>query len=107
MRLSLYIILFFLTSTASLCKKTAENVYQCFSKDQAQGEINNKQAIIGMSAGKFYIYEVGSIDTRLVPCNLDKDFQVVGLQVTISGYTRQIPQYTCCTENLVITKISR
>ena len=54
--------------------------------------------------------EQGSIDTKLLPCNLPMEFIQDGLQVVISGEVKSTPQSgfgPCCTENFVITKITR
>ena len=62
------------------------------------------------SGDTFYIIEEGTIDTRLNPCILDKEFQQNNLKVKISGEVKLTIQggpSPCCLENFVITKISK
>ena len=72
--------------------------------------ISNKQATVKLDSGQFYLVEQGTIDTKLIPCNMAEEFKVKDLQVTISGYTKRAiaaGTESCCTETLVITGISR
>ncbi len=57
-----------------------------------------------------YIIEQGTIDTKLIPCNLPIEFVQDNLQVIISGDVKLRPREAnepCCTEDIVITKITR
>ena len=92
------------------CKKNDESKTGCFLNDTTARQIINKQASIKLSNGQFYIVEQGTIDTKLIPCNLTQEFQVDNLQVTISGDIKATVQggpAPCCSENFVITKIVR
>jgi hypothetical protein len=92
------------------CKKNETLKTECFPNDITTRTIVDKQAIIKQVDQQFYIVEQEAIDTRLVPCNLSKEFQVNNLQITISGEVKAAVQggpLPCCSENFVITKISR
>lgn len=105
--------LFVLTSvffiTFNSCKKDNKQDRACFTDTANARKIINEQATIKLSGADFYMYEEGTIDNRLIPCNLTQDFQVNDLVVTISGYTKTRNEGfpTCCTEILFITKITR
>lgn len=102
-------LIFFVTSITS-CEKDNNPTVDCFPNTSTVRQITNKQATIKSAGGKFYIIEQGTIDTKLNPCNLTHEFQVDNLQVTISGDVKATVQggpEPCCTENFVITKISR
>ncbi len=64
----------------------------------------------GSAVEPVYLVEEGTIDTRLIPCNLSPDFYKDGLVVRISGLVKTTVRNTmapCCAENFVIVKISR
>jgi len=93
------------------CKKEKETT-ECFPNVTTVRQISNKQAVIKLTAtvNPVWIIEQGSIDTKLIPCNFPMEFYQDGLQVIISGEVKSMPQSgpgPCCTENFVITKISR
>ena len=101
--------LFILTILPS-CKKDNNSNIDCFPNSSTVKQITNAQATVKKSGEKFYIVEQGSIDTRLNPCTLPQEFQVDNLEVTISGDVKSTFQdgaEPCCTENFVITKISK
>lgn len=103
------IVLLVMTSIFS-CKKDNNSNSDCFPNSSTVRQITNGQATIKEVGGKFYIIEQGSIDNKLNPCSLPAEFQVNNLQVTISGDVKSTLQggpEPCCTENFVITKISR
>ena len=112
MRDSLTLITFSILMTiVGSCKKD-KNTTGCFPGASTIRTITNKQAIIKVTAtiNPVYIVEQGSIDTKLIPCNLPKEFFQNDLQVFISGDVKSTPQDRpgpCCTENFVITKITR
>ena len=92
------------------CKKNDTLKTECFPNDITTRTIVDKQAVIKLVDGKFYIVEQEAIDTKLIPCNLTQDFQVDNLQVTISGDVKATLQGgpgPCCSENFVISKIIR
>lgn len=94
------------------CKK-GDKATNCFSGVPTIRQINNKKAVIRLTATyvePVYLVEEGTIDTRLIPCNFPMEFYQNDLQVTISGkvkVTKQTGQVPCCAENFVITSISR
>jgi len=111
MRHILTLVAFLLvTTTISSCKKDNSTNTNCFPNTSTVRQITNAQATVKASGGKFYIVEQGTIDTKLNPCTLAQEFQVDNLQVTISGDVK-LTSYAvgepCCTDNFVITKISR
>ena len=99
-----------LTSFFQSCKKNVSSTVDCFPNDITTRQITNKQATIKLTNGQFYIVEQGTIDTKLNPCNLTQEFRVDNLQVTISGDVKATVQggpAPCCTDNFVISKITR
>ena len=112
MRHYVALITFFLLATiVSSCKKD-RNSTECFPGATTVRQITNKQAVIKVTAmiNPVYIIEQGSIDTKLIPCNLPMEFYQNDLQVIISGDVKSRQQAgpgPCCDENFVITKISR
>lgn len=94
----------------SACKKDNNAGNECFSNAVTVRIITNASATVKGSGDQFYIVEDGSIDSRLNPCTLAKEFQVNNLKVNISGEVKMTIQGgpgPCCTENFVITKISK
>jgi hypothetical protein len=94
------------------CKKTSTSGTDCFPGATTVRQITNKPAVIKLTAtiNAVYIVEQGSIDTKLIPCNFPQEFYQNDLQVTISGEVKSTPQVgqgPCCTENFVITSITR
>jgi hypothetical protein len=93
------------------CKKDDTKKNDCLPTATTFRQIIDKPATIRQQpAGIFYIVEQGTIDGQLIPCNLAADFQVDNLLVTISGDVKATVQGgpgPCCTENFVITKITR
>lgn len=94
----------------SACEKETSIPEACSNDAITLRIITNQPATIKGSPGNFYLVEQGAIDTRLVPCNLAKEFQEDNLQVTISGEvkaTTAVASGPCCTENIIILKITR
>ncbi len=92
------------------CKKNEGTEPDCFSKDVTTRQIVNKKATIKSTGGRFYLVEQGAIDTKLEPCVLAREFQIDNLQVVISGNVKARVQgrlEPCCTENIVITSITK
>jgi hypothetical protein len=100
------------------CKKNDTNTTDyfpnttgCFLNASTERKIIDKPAtVIEQGVGVFYIVEQGTIDTRLNPCNLPDACRVNNLQVTISGDVKTTVQGApapCCTDDFVITKITR
>ena len=112
MRHFLTLITFFILVTLfNSCKKD-KNSTECFPDAATVRQITNKQATIKVTAtiNSVYIIEQGSIDTKLIPCNLPMEFYQNDLQIVISGDVKSTIQGgpgPCCNENFVITKISR
>ena len=92
------------------CKKQ-ENKDTCFPGAATVRQIKDKPAVIKVTATVYSVYlvEQGAIDSRLIPCNLPKDFMQHDLQVIVSGDVKATQQGPgpCCSENFVVTKISR
>lgn len=111
-RFNLMVLLVLLAILVS-CKKVKDNSITGCSPDAITiKQITNKQAVIEVTGtiNGIYIIEQGTIDTKLIPCNLPIEFVQDNLQVVISGDVKFRPHIVnepCCIENLVITKISR
>ena len=90
------------------CKKDT-TTSECFSNVQTVRQITNVAATIKESNGNYFIVEQASIDTKLNPCKLESQYQINNLQVIISGDVKLTARDygPCCTDNFVITKISK
>jgi hypothetical protein len=103
-------IFILITALFQSCKKDNGSTTNCFPNDITSRQITDKQAMIKSTNGHFYIIEQNTIDTKLNPCNLAKEFQVDNLLVKISGDVKATAQGgpgPCCIENFVITQITR
>jgi hypothetical protein len=92
------------------CKKNDNNPANCFSNAATVRQIINRPAAIHFSGGQYYVIEQNTIDTRLRPCYLSPEFMVDGLQVIVSGDVKETAinsSEPCCTDDFIITKISR
>jgi hypothetical protein len=104
------IIIILVSTIIFSCKKDNNSNTDCFPNTSTVRQITNGQATIKEVGGKFYIVEKGSIDNKLNPCSLATEFQVDNLEVTITGDVKSTTQGgadPCCTENFIISKISR
>ncbi len=92
------------------CKKE-DKTDGCFPGAATVREITNKPAVIKVTAtvNPVYLVEQGAIDTKLIPCNLPKEFMQHDLQVIVSGQVKETKQGSepCCSENFVITEITK
>ena len=103
-----FIVAILILSIVSSCKKNKDVNTECSPNSPTVRQITNAQATIKKDQGKFFIVEKGSIDSRLNPCSLPQDFQMNDLSITVSGDVKETPQSNpCCTENFVITEISK
>jgi len=92
----------------SSCKKEEVESTICFAGASTIRQIQNKPAKITAIGSQFYIVEESTIDSRLNPCNLELEFQVDKLLVTISGEVKALSQEEiCCTDDFVITQITK
>ncbi len=105
----LFVFFGFLLIIFNSCKKNNKLDRACFSDTTNARKIVDEQATIKLLGSDFYMYEEGTIDVTLIPCNLPQDFQVNDLLVTITGYTKSSKEGwpACCKEILFITKITR
>lgn len=91
------------------CKKTKANIGCPLITDVIQ-VIIKQPATINISDDKVYIVPKGSIDTRLIPCNLADEFRVDKLEVIVSGevlLTSRVAGEPCCEPAFGITEISK
>ncbi len=101
-------VLSLLTIVSLSCKKSIEKNTACFSDVATARTITDKPAFIHFTDNQYYIKEQFTIDTRLLPCNLTDEYMVSSLLVTISGEVKNtLLNEPCCTDNFVITKISK
>lgn len=105
------VLVFLCVLALCACKKQSRSsTDDCFPDTSTARYVTNGSAVVSEVSGEFYLIEQGTIDTRLRPCNLPDDFKTNGLAVKISGEVKSTYQSgvgPCCTENFVITKISR
>jgi hypothetical protein len=111
MRSILPILAFIVVETLLGSCKKQENKAECFPGVATVRQITDKPAVIKVTAtvNAVYLVELGAIDTKLIPCNLPKEFMQNDLPVIISGNVKATVQGTglCCSEDFVITKITR
>lgn len=106
-------ILFLLLPLLNACEKANKAApVDCLAGATTIRQIVNKQAIIKITSpgASPYLVETGSIDAKLIPCNLPAEFSQNDLLVIISGEVKQrvqSPMEPCCSEDLFITNISR
>ena len=104
------VILISVLLACASCNKDKSQKAGCDTNAPTERTLTNKAATVKEMAGKFYIIEQNTIDTRLLPCNLDASFAVDNLQVTVSGEVKQtnsIAGEPCCTNNFIISNITR
>lgn len=92
------------------CEKENSNISGCPTEATTERIVMNKPATVREIGGTYYIIEQNTIDTRLIPCDLDAAFKVDNLQVVISGEVKKTspsPGVPCCTNNFVITSITK
>lgn len=115
MRSSLILALCIVLILASgACKKDKKEPSpdDCFSGSTIIRQITDAAATVYVTATThgIYLVEKGAIDTRLIPCNLPKEFLQNNLAVMVSGEVRSgvaVAGGPCCSQNFVITKIRR
>ncbi len=92
------------------CKKE-DKKDACFPGVATVRQITDRPVVVKVTAAvnAVYLVEQGAIDTKLIPCNLPKEFMQNDLQVIVSGEVKVTQQGSgpCCSENFVITKITR
>ena len=96
-------------TTVTSCKKD-KTVIDCFPATPTVRELANQEATVKFTGTQYYIVEKGAIDTKLVPCNLLLEFQSNNLQVKVSGMVKSTASdgsVPCCTQNFVITQITK
>lgn len=94
------------------CKKQKITATGCDTGAATTRVIADKKATVKMTATMVYpvyLVEDGTIDVKLVPCNIPLQFQQNDLVVKISGEVKTTvapANAPCCIENFVISKIS-
>ena len=107
-RLTLLGLGFVIILSNSACKKEAVSTSGCYPGAETIRQIEDKQATIQQVDNVYYILEQGTIDTRLLPCNLPQEFKEDGLSVVVSGAVKARIRNgvePCCTDNFVIDEI--
>lgn len=91
------------------CKKETKMDADCFPDRPVVRTITNQPAVVVDGGTDFYLIEQGTIDLRLLPCNLPEAFQKNGLRVAISGRVKAIPEgpRPCCAGIMALTSISQ
>lgn len=113
-RYLILILVIGIISPSVACKKDKKEPSpdDCFAGSAIIRKITDVEATVLVTATIYgnYLVEKGAIDTRLIPCNLPQEFMQNNLTVTVSGEVRTgatVMGGPCCTQNFVITKISR
>lgn len=98
------------------CKKNSTAVKNgCDPLSTTSRQLIAKKATVKLTATAtypVYLVEEGAIDTKLIPCNfpVGAEYYQNDLQVIISGDVKPVAAIDygpCCSENLVITQISK
>jgi hypothetical protein len=109
---SLYTIvsIFSIVALFSACNKEGNAPDNCFADRETLRVLDNKTATVNGNGGSWYLVEEFTYDTKLFPCNLEKEFQVDKLVVKISGNVKAIHETDlapCCLDGLEITGIKK
>ena len=112
MRQRLTLLTLFLSLTIVTCRKKNTDATDCFSHTPTVRKIVNKSAVVKVTATIYdtYLVEQGTIDTKLIPCNLPQEFMQNDLLVVITGDVKQttrVASEPCCADNFVIERITR
>jgi hypothetical protein len=103
-----FIAAILIISALSSCKKRKDVTADCSPNSPTVRKVTNAQATIKKDQGKYFIIEKGSIDSKLNPCALPEEYQINDFSITVSGDVKETHQSNiCCTENFLITKISK
>lgn len=103
-------ILFVSTIVIISCSKEGSTEPSCATDAPIERTIIDQAAMVWESEGKYYISEHNTIDTKLIPCNLDPSFAIDNLSVLVSGDVKKAPftdDEPCCTNYFIITSITR
>jgi len=82
----------------------------CPTSEPTVFKLENEAAIVIENSGSYFLVQPNTIDTRLLPCNLDPAFRVHGLPVIISGVIKRTsvdPNAPCCVESFIISCIRK
>jgi len=105
MRLLFSILTFTVSATFFVSCKKEDKKKECFPGVTTVRQIADKSAVVKVTAtvNVVYLVEQGAIDTKLIPCNLPKDYMQNDLQVIVSGDVKATQQgfSPCCSENFV------
>lgn len=104
---------------ATGCKKdkkdkeeTLDVLPPCYKQSPVYRELKDKRATVKVTATAIgtYLVEEGSIDTKLITCDLPLEFQKNNLEVIINGGVHDMPpvsNFPCCIQSLDITSIRK
>jgi hypothetical protein len=104
------IILLFSAAAITGCKKNTQSFRNCYPGSETLWKVDKAGGVVIRSGGQFYITQSGTIDTRFVPCDLPVEFQVDKMNIVFSGdvkFTKNSATEPCCTNDIVLTYISR
>lgn len=108
--MKIVLILLLFAATIAGCKKESQSASKCYPDSQTLWKVEKAAGIIIRSGERFYITQVGTIDTRFVPCDLPANFQIDKLNVIFSGdvkVTKSNAAEPCCTNDIALTYISK
>ncbi len=92
------------------CNKDKDNVNPDCTSGTILQTVTDQSALVSLVNGSYYIFPMGTIDSRYVPCSLPEAFKANDLHVTVSGNIRarvSTALEPCCTYWIDITSISK
>lgn len=111
---ALFLTCFALAVAIAACSKDKKNgdANKCFPGSVTARTITNQKATVWLNDSVIGVNltEDGTIDTRLIPCNLPRELYIHGLKVIISGEVKTgepSPTQIAGIENFVITSIKK
>jgi hypothetical protein len=106
-------VIFIAVALSPGCRKSKDVASdRCDNNRQTIRVITDRPAkvVVGATIYGAYYIEEGTIDTRLIPCEVPMEFMQHGLKVVISGEIKQRKARSgepCCAEDIVITNIRK
>lgn len=92
------------------CSKEGSTESSCANDAPTERTLIDKAATVREIGGQYYIIEQNTIDTKLLPCNLDPSFAFDNLPVVVSGDVKKTDLTAgepCCINNFIISRITR
>lgn len=93
----------------TVCKKKSVSVIPCQSDAATTGYLVMTKVTVSKTGNSFLLIPEGAIDTRYNPCNLPAQYAVDKKKLLIEAEIKATAHNDfnpCCTEDIVISKLS-